>query len=316
MSPPPPGSRFGSSLDISGDTLIVGALFARSDRHGPGAAYVFHRHRGVWTQQGKLTADDTGRYDRFATSVAIDGDTALVGASGHALRPSQPTGAVYIYVRTSETWKLQCTIGADDGHGDLFGDSVALDADTALVGSPGESSYAGAAYVFRRRGSCWVQQSRFVGATHDDFLGGSVALDGNTALVGASGATAGAGAVYVLERRGGGWVQQGKLLASDGAPDFGFGTSVALAGRTALVGASGIFTGTPRPGAAYVFVRGQRGFTQRAVLLAPGGALDDGFGGSVALAGHTAFVGAPDTTRPGGAPAGAVYVFKNDGSDD
>src|SRR5205085_941741 len=167
---------------------------------------------------------------------------------------------------------LTASDGAAD---DLFGDSVALSGDAALVGAVfdaiGANSNQGSAYVFVRSGTTWTQQQKLTasdGATNDQF-GRSVALSGNTALVGADGGNANQGSAYVFVRSGTIWMQQQKLIASDGAVGDFFGVSVALSGETVFVAASSDDIGAnASQGSAYVFVRTGTAWTQQQKLTA------------------------------------------------
>jgi hypothetical protein len=160
-------------------------------------------------------------------------------------------------VRSGARWLQQAGLSAADGvGGDQFGFSVALSGATALLGAPGKNTGTGAAYVFMRRGTRWLQQARLTArdSLPGDELGTAVGLSGDTALVGAAAPfNTHAGAAYVFVRSGTGWRQQVKLSAGDGAGGDHCGLFVALGGAIALVGAPGQNGST---GAAYAFVRG------------------------------------------------------------
>ena len=143
--------QFGRSVAIDADTALVGAPFEDDEGVDAGAAYVFTRSGSSWNQQAKLTAGDAAARDQFGESVAVDGDTALVGApleDGEDLN----AGAAYVFIRSGSSWIQQAKLTDRDGFaGDLFGRSVAIDGDTALVGAPNDDdngTNAGAAYVF------------------------------------------------------------------------------------------------------------------------------------------------------------------------
>jgi hypothetical protein len=162
-------------------------------------------------------------------------------------------GAAYVFVRSGTAWSQQKELTASDAAaGDLFGLSVALSGSTALIGAHGKNSNTGAAYVFVRSGTAWSQQKKLTASdgAADDFFGGSVALDGQTAVIGAIGGNSGGGAAYVFARSGTAWSQQAELTASDAAHDDSFGGSVALSGKTAIIGAHNKNAGA---GAAYAF---------------------------------------------------------------
>ena len=315
------GDTFGCSVAISGDTALVGAeLPGTLGRANTGAAYVFTRSAGSWTQQAKLIAADGATGDGFGLSVALSGETALIGAPGHAVEGKANAGAAYVFTRSGGVWTQEAELSSDGDAGDTFGVAVAVLGDTALVGAPrcdvaGQAD-AGAAYVFTRSGVAWAQQAELraaAGAALDGF-GRSVALSGETALIGAPGhTTAGqvaAGAAYVFARSGAVWAQQAALTAASGATDDWFGHSVALFGEAALIGAPyHDVAGHASGGAAYIFLCSGGVWAQQAELTAANGATGDFFGSSVALGGGTALVGAEECDVAGQEVAGAAYAF-------
>ena len=242
-----PGDIFGVSVAISGSTAVVGASFKNSNT---GAAYVFVRSGAVWSQQAKLTAADGSSFDRFGTSVAISGPTAVVGAFGQFSN----TGAAYVFVRSGTAWHQQARLtAADPAKDSVFGISVAVSGPTVVVGANHlAGSGTGAAYVFVRSGPAWSQQAKLTapGPATIDLFGTSVAILGSAAVVGAPGQTS-PGAAYVFARSGTAWHRQAKLTASDGASRDFFGGSVAISRSTAVAGADGNNAAT---GAAYVYV--------------------------------------------------------------
>jgi hypothetical protein len=178
----------------------------------------------VFTQQAKLTASDGAAGDSFGSSVALSGDTALVGAPYDDVGANTDQGSAYVFVRSGATWSQQAKLIASDGAAyDYLGASVALSGDTALVGAHwneiGANFDQGSAYVFVRSGTTWSQQAELTaadGTTWDSF-GHSVALSGDTALVGANWDDTCQGSAYAFVRSGATWNQQAKLTASDGA---------------------------------------------------------------------------------------------------
>ena len=162
--------QFGTSTALDGETAVVGAPW--DDNAGgtnAGAAYVFVCVGGVWTEQTKLTADDPTGGDLFGRSVALDGDTVLVGAPDHDHSGKNGAGSAYVFVRSGEAWTQQAMLTASDAaSGDYFGVSVALDGDTAVVGArrnDGAGTNAGAAYVFVRTGEVWTEQAKLTAPT-------------------------------------------------------------------------------------------------------------------------------------------------------
>lgn len=307
---------FGSAVDLDGDTAIVGAPgYIR----GTGAAYVFTRAGDTWSAQMTLTAGDGAVGDRFASAVALDGDTAVIGAPGAVVDGATGAGAAYVFSRVDVAWSQGEKLIADERTaGDRFGTAVALDGDTAVVGAPEVDSFlasgVGAAYVFARAGGAWSRQATLMaddGAFLDRF-GTSVALAGDTAVIGAPevdrDGESEVGAAYAFVRdAAGAWAQQAKLGAGDGAGGDVFGSTVALAGETALVGAPG--NDALSVGAAYAFARAGGAWDGGTKLTASDAAIGDHFGEAVALAGETAVLGAPNANVDPIRDAGAAYVF-------
>ena len=154
-----------------------------------GAAYVFTRSGTSWSQQAKIQASDIAAYDNFGISVAIDGDTVVVGAYFEDTGGTS-AGAAYVFTRSGTTWSQQAKIQASDVQlGDLTGHSVAIDGDTMVVGAYKEdtgASDAGAAYVFTRSGTTWTQAKKLVAsdAQASDEFGFSVDISNNTVVAG------------------------------------------------------------------------------------------------------------------------------------
>jgi len=271
---------FGNSVSISGDTVVVGSPGEKSNAtgvngdqsdtsaNGAGAAYVFVRTGVTWTQQAYLKASNTTAGARFATAVAISGDTIVVGAySEHS--SAFEAGAAYVFVRSGTAWSQQAFLKASNPILlASFGWAVAISGDTIVVGAYRERTDAtgvngvvgpsviadnGAAYIFARSGSTWTQQAYLKASfpTENQF-GFSVGVSGDTVVVGAvhdnSNATgvngdpanqsaANSGAAYVYVRNGATWTQQAYLKASNTDAGDEFGYSVAISGDTIVAGA-------------------------------------------------------------------------------
>ena len=313
--------RSGCAVPLDGDTALVGAYYHGGNGLHSGAVYVFARNQATWGQQAKLTASNGEPDDLFGVSVALDGDTALVGAFGDDDNGSN-SGSAYVFVRDGTIWRQQAKLTASDGAtNDFFGWSVALDGDTAFVGAHEDDdagSESGSAYMFVRDGITWNQQAKLTAsdAAAHDLFGRAVALDGDTALVGAyydddNGSNS--GSAYVFVRDGATWREQAKLTATDAAADDFFGASVVVDEDIVLVGAFGAYDDNTNSGSAYVFVRDATIWSQQSKLTAdkaPGNHL---FGRSVALDGDTALVGASNDDA-NGSDSGSVYVFVHDGT--
>lgn len=185
--------QFGWSVALSSNTAIVGAFGNDDAGSESGSAYVFVRSGNTWTEQSKLTASNAAVGDQFGISVALAGDTAIVGSP---LRDGAgaDSGQAHIFTRSGSTWtEQQKLIALDAAAGDLFGHSVSISGDTAVVGAKGVGSAAGAAYIFTRSGNTWTQQDKLAAsnAAAADEFGNSVAVSGGTVLVGANLADAG-----------------------------------------------------------------------------------------------------------------------------
>ncbi len=236
---------FGHSVAVSGGTALIGAYHDdTTSAVEAGSAHVFTRTGTTWSHSATLTADAGGLDDYFGWSVAISGDTLIVGSYADDTPRGDSAGSAYIFSRSGTAWSQEASITASDGAGgDQFGGSVCISGDTALVGAPSDDTIrgtdVGSAYFFSRSGTAWSQEASITasdGAASDAF-GVAVALDGETALVGSNADVMYAGSAFVFSRRGGAWAEQAKLTASDAASGDFFGTSVALWGGTALVGA-------------------------------------------------------------------------------
>ncbi len=385
--------NFGSSVAVSGDTVVVGALMEDSSATGvdgdqadnsatsSGAAYVFVRSGGVWSQQAYLKASNTNAVDFFGYSVAISSDTVVIGAiqedsiatgvdGNQADNSANNSGAAYVFVRSDGVWSQQAYLKASNTDaGDNFGISVAVSGDTIVVGAHQEDSNTtgvngnqadnsaqstGAVYVFVRSGGVWSQQAYLKASNTgaNDLFGISAAVSGDTVVVGAFGEDSNAtgidgnqsdnsasssGAAYVFVRDAGVWSQQAYLKASNTDAGDQFGISVAVSGNTIVIGAwqeGSSATGVDGnqadnsaaiSGAAYVFIRSGIVWSQEAYLKASNTGAGDQFGVSVAVSGETIAVGArfEDSNATGvngnqadnsASQAGAAYVFVRSGN--
>ena len=289
--------KFGYAVAVDGNTAVIGAY--QDDREDDamtpdvderavdsGAAYVFTRVEGVWEKRAKLTASDGEAYDNFGISVAVSGDTIVIGASGDDGDGAADSGSVYVFLKPSAGWA---------GWKDLADD--AKDALTAKLTASDAAPL--------------------------DYFGHSVAVSGETVLVGASQdddevkalEDSGSAYIFVKPASNGGWTdatETAKLTASDAADDDYFGTSVALDGDTAVIGAPGDDDYGIDSGSAYVFVKPDSGWTntstQTAKLTDSDGEAGDQFGISVAVDDDTVVIGAY-LDDDNGADSGSAYVF-------
>jgi uncharacterized repeat protein (TIGR01451 family) len=321
-----PGSQQGRSVAISadGNTVIVGG---DNDNNAQGAAWVWTRSGGTWTQQGNklvgsggVGAAAQGQY----VALSADGNTALVGG----ITDNNGIGAAWAWTRSGGVWTQQGSKLVGTGAtGNALQGSVALsnDGNTAVIGGRIDNSFQGAMWVWTRNGSSWSQQGAKLvgnGASVNDEQGFSVALsgDGNTALSGGPFDTGAEGAVWVWTSSGAAWSQQGgKLVGTGGIPSAAQGSSVALSadGNTSIIGGP---ADSGSLGAAWIWTRNGN-WTEQAKLVGTGAvfhsqgfffAPDPNQGAAVALSadGNTAMVGGPGDDNN----QGAAWVWTRSGS--
>jgi hypothetical protein len=288
------------ALSMDGNTAIVGGV---QDDSGVGAAWVFTRESGVWSQQAKLVGTGVVGFPWQGLSVGLsgDGDTAIVGGpADNAL-----VGAAWVFTRSAGVWSQQGPklVGTSVGGVPTQGWSVALSADgnTAIVGGPGEEAI-GAMWVFTRSAGIWSQQGpKLVGAGAVGPFGAngqgfsvSLSADGNTAIVGGPNDNGTLGAAWVFTRSDGVWGQQGPKLVGTGAVGVagqGYSVSLSADGNTAIVGG---FQDNGKVGAAWVFTRSGGVWSQLgSKLVGTGEIAPAAQGESVSLSGdgNTAIVG-------------------------
>jgi hypothetical protein len=311
----PANQGYSVAISSDGNTAIVGGF---GDNSIAGAAWVYTRSGGVWTQQGsKLVSSDTfgNRAQGLSVAISADGNTAIVGGQ----QGNADDGAAWVWTRSGEVWSQQgsklVSSGAVSGGEQGILVAISADGNTAILGGPNDSpngnasSAAGAAWVWTRSGGVWMQQGGKLvgtGAVGNAEQGSSVALsaDGNTAIVGGPNDNSDAGAAWVWTRSGGVWSQQGNKLVGTGAyPNAAQGWSVAISadGNTAIVGG-------PGEDAVWVYTRSAGVWSQEGGILVGSGAVGAAAQGtSVAISsdGSTVLVGGPNDNSN----AGAAWVF-------
>jgi len=312
------------ALSADGNTALIGG---RVDNNGVGAAWVFTRNGGVWTQQGgKLVGSGAIGQAVQGVSVSLsgDGNTALIGG----YNDNQGEGAAWVFTQSGGVWTQlgNKLVGTGNNGFANQGVSVALSQDglTALIGGNGDSAAIGAAWVFTLSGGVWTQQGgKLVGTGFviNAAQGASVSLssDGNTALIGGPQDNSAAGAVWVFTRSGGVWTQQGNKLVGTGAAGPAHqGCLVSLSGdgTTALIGG---YADNSNLGAAWVFTQSGGVWTQQGVKLVGTGNTGSslqGYGVALSTDGSTALIGGPSDNLQSGAAwafaAGLVISFAND----
>lgn len=284
----------------------------------------FGLRKKVSTESKKITASDATASDGFGQTVSISGDVAIVGARFDDDGASS-SGSAYIFVRSGSTWTQAAKLTASDAdENDLFGNCVSISGDVAIVGAFNDNegaSNAGAAYIFEKPLSGWVDTTQTAkltasDAAASDLFGVSVSVSGGVAIVGAYQDDDGGnstGSAYIYEKPLTGWVdttESAKLTASDAIGNDNFGESVSISGGVAIVGAKNTDHAGTSSGAAYLFEKPATGWvdtTQTAKLIASDAVAFDFFGFSVAIHGDNVIIGA---YQSGAGNAGAAYFFE------
>lgn len=311
---------FGSKIATDGTTLVIGARFADFTGVDNGAVYVYTRTGNTWTFVQRLTSSTVSSTagESFGASVAVEGNTLIVGAHKADKTPHRDCGAFYIFQSTAGVWSQVQKVWAPDlAADDHFGWSTSLEGGMLLVSSPEDDDKgtdSGSVYVFTQSGSTFTYTGKVTGSDSlaGDAFGGSLDRDGNTLVVGARGHDTPlpyGGAAYVFSLNAGTWTQSAKLTSSDiaGGDQFGFGVSAS--GSRVLVSAIAADAMGTDSGAAYLFVRGANGaWTQEAKLTASDGGVNHNLGRGLSLEGNVAVLGSVGSAAYG-AYSGEAYLY-------
>jgi hypothetical protein len=329
---PETGDQFGARVAMHGDTVVVAVVGDRTPFSPTGSAQVYVRNGTTWSHQAELLHHEAptffGTNTFFGSSVAVHGDVALVGAPrDFMINPAGllTAGTVQVYVRAGNVWTYQTELfdpavltDPESARDDLFGSSVALDGATAIVGQSRDDTRgtdAGAAHLFAT--DSWTHLARLTspdGAAFDQF-GASVAVSGDRVIVGAlfdgTAAGPGAGSAHVFVQG----VHEATLLHPSGSSGDQFGTSVAIGGDMAIIGApaddvAGISGGVDA-GSVHVFSRSGTTWAHQDELQHPfdvSGGGGDQFGWWVAFDGRTTVIGAPRDNNVNGSDAGSAFA--------
>jgi hypothetical protein len=266
-----------------------------------------------WSETQKIMAADGALDDRFGCAVEIDGDSAIIGAYFDDVNSKTNAGSAYVFVRSGSSWTEQAKLTASDGDtDDEFGYSVAIDSDTAIVGSPMDDDLgasSGSAYIFIRSGSAWSLQQKILpadGAAGDEF-GRSVSIDGDYVIVGAPRKSSEQGFSYIFKRNAAVWTQMTKVGAT-GSNKLGWSVSISM--PCVIMGAYGTNNNI---GAAHIYELVGSSWMGKGTYTASDGLTADYFGISVGIDGDYAVCGAPgnDGVLVG---AGAIYIFEKPGT--
>ncbi len=295
---------FGTTVAISGDTVIVGAT---GDDVATGAAYIFTRTGTTWSEQKKLTASDKKSSSFFGSGVAIENNTAIIGAYNGVSTDGENSGSAYIFFRSGANWSQQKKLTTSDGEEGRFGESVGISGDTVIISSDasdvGSKEGQGAAYIYVRNGTTWNQQQKISASDGKEFDGfaNSVAINGDTVVAGGGEKNP----AYVFVRSGNNWTQQQKLRPSDDLQSNNSGYSVGINGNTVIIGS---LLNNSQKGTAYIFSRNGTSWSEAQKLTLSDRNNFDLFGGSLAITTNQVIVGdARDSI--GSNEQGAAYIY-------
>lgn len=315
---------FGSSVDIDGDTLVVGAVGNdSSDENGNdasdmGAVYVFRRSGGQWDQEAKIEPEDGVTEDYFGNAVSIVGKRIVVAASAKDFGATKDVGKVYSYYRSGSKWLQSQSVTLPKIVKDsFFGSAIDYDGQRLVVGAQSVSD-TGAAFVYYRVGSTWAQEAAIEPEEEHvgDNFGAAVSIDGQTIVVGApftdpnlgSGAITNGGATYVFRKTPTAWKQEAKLVLDDALAFDHFGQSVQINDTTVVVGATlqDYYT-ILRTGAAHVYERSAGIWELQSRVISGEPYMNGDFGASLAIDNQRIIVGEPGTSTQN--RAGAVHIY-------
>ncbi|HEU4869454.1 MAG TPA: FG-GAP repeat protein, partial [Pyrinomonadaceae bacterium] len=314
-------SVFGVSVDVDGDTIVLGAHGDTNAGFASGAAYVFQRSNNQWSLTQKLISSESSTWDSFGLSVGIEGNTIVCGAFGNSPGNTLPVGSAFIFTLVDNHWvETQKLAASDASENNSFGGTVAIDDGTIIVGAIGNSGFAGAVYVFEFDGSSWIEQEKLMSheRTPRVIFGYRLGIDGDTIVVASEGRADPPiefSAAYIFRRTPSGWHQQKKITTDDvfvngRLENMGrFGLTVAVSGDTVVVGSPNDPTINYWSGSAYIYRRtSESNWSLDQQIFPSDAARDDSFASAVAISGNTALMGAWVKFSP--EPfAGAAYLY-------
>lgn len=315
------GDRFGYSVVISEDYVVAGA-YGNDNENGidAGAAYVFHLEGSEWVQQAKLVASDGAAEDQFGISVDMDGDYIVVGAylddDG-----GDKSGAAYVFKLENGNWIQQAKLTASDaGAEDRFGYAVAISGDIIAIGAYYNNSkayHAGSAYIFRRGGNTWSQETKLTASdgAEGDMFGMGLDLENNIIAISAKYHDAmgsSSGAVYAYTYSGMVWQERAKVTPLDGEADDNFGSSVCLVSHDLIIGAIKDDDQDADAGAVYHYRQSSLDWNLLNKHIPSGLQSVDWFGGSVSAdVNHLIVSASMDDDQ--GDKSGSCYIYEKEG---
>ncbi|MBN1879751.1 FG-GAP repeat protein [bacterium] len=311
--------RFGHTVSVSNNAILVGAPYDDDSGSNAGAVYFYQYDGTSWTQQQKIIHSAVTADDEFGSSISIENDQAIIGAPADNTHGDY-SGAAYFYRFDGSTWNEDAVVSDPAGASfDQFGSSIAISGDYAFVGVPNDDdqgSNAGSVFVYYNGGSGWAFHQKLEPGAGSTSFGRSVSMDGSLAAIGADGDDQmglNAGAVYVFRLDGTTWTLDQTVTAGDPGIEDYFGTAVALDSPQLLIGAPKDNDLGSDSGSVYVFTRDSGTFTQKEKLNAGDGTASALFGDALALSGRFAIVGSHSrdgTVHPD--EGGAYLLYYNE----
>lgn len=295
---------FGAAVAADGDAMAI------ATQRAPFAVYVYANSNGTWNLQARLTSPTGSATDRFGASVALQGNTLVVGGGTAGAQ------VAYVYAGANGGWTEQAVLSPVGGSGAGFAGSslhgIAISGDTIAVGAPAEATDAGntgSVYVFTNDTGAWTQQARIVPSDPSvSGFGLSVAVQNDRLAVGApfSGSpnAFNPGTAFVFARQNGAWTQDARLDPVDDVPFGLYGQCVSLDANTVVVGAQ-------QPSEAEVFVNDHGTWGLQQILQ---GADDSDFGTGVSVIGDLLMVTAYEEVSPIGFQSGVAHLYTRGGS--
>lgn len=309
--------RFGSSMSLDGDRLIVSAKYGWNMGSRSGCAYIYDRSAsGEWIQQARISAWDAEAPDHFGAKVSLDGDTIWAAVP----RDDDYRGSVRIFQRQEDgTWpEIQRLDIPASEESVFYGYSVSLQNDVGVVGAIGLDDYTGKSFIYKRdsKGN-WTLHSTLTAsdAAIDDRFGSYVDLDGDRIIIGASendDLGESSGSAYIFEEDvDGNWNEVAKLTANGGMPGDRFGRCVGISGDLALVSAEESDLERPNGGAAFSYRRGPDGtWAYENTLINSDAAPGDLISRRLSISGTQAVLGSFRNDTFAGVDTGAAYLFQ------
>ena len=309
--------RFGSSVSLDGDRLIVSAEYGWNMGSRSGCAYIYDRSAtGEWVQQTRISAWDAEAPDHFGAEVSLDGDTIWAAVP----RDDDYRGSVRIFQRQSDgSWpEIQRLDIPVEQESLFYGYSVSLQGDTGVVGAVGLDEYTGKTFIYKRDSlGVWSLHSTLTAsdAAIDDRFGSYVDLDDGRLVIGASeddDLGESSGSAYIFEEDSdGNWIEVAKLTAVGGMPGDRFGRCVGISGDLVIVAAEESDVQKPNGGAAFTYRRGADGsWAYENTLIASDPAPGDFLSRRLSVSGDQAILGSFRNDTPAGADTGAAYLFQ------